>query len=60
METIKTNINWFDKILPNGLPIKTTTVITGSGKPLIGETFPASWLKSGGSVVINLLNIFLL
>lgn len=55
MKTIKTNIDWFDKILPDGLPIKTTTIITGpggSGKPLIGEYFLASWLKSGGSAVI--------
>jgi KaiC/GvpD/RAD55 family RecA-like ATPase len=55
METIKTNIDWFDKILPDGLPIKSTTIITGpggSGKPLIGEYFLSSWLKSGGSVVI--------
>ena len=55
MKTIKTNIDWFDKILPDGLPIKSTTIITGpggSGKPLIGEYFLSSWLKSGGSVVI--------
>ncbi|WP_010664338.1 ATPase domain-containing protein [Marinilabilia salmonicolor] len=55
METIKPNIDWFDKILPDGLPIKSTTIITGpggSGKPLIGEYFLASWLKNGGSVVV--------
>jgi KaiC/GvpD/RAD55 family RecA-like ATPase len=55
METIKTNIDWFDQILPDGLPIKSTTIITGpggSGKPLIGEYFLASWLKSGGSIVV--------
>lgn len=55
MNTIRTNTDWFDKVLPDGLPTKTTTIITGpggSGKPLIGEYFLASWLKSGGSVVI--------
>jgi KaiC/GvpD/RAD55 family RecA-like ATPase len=55
METLKTNIDWFDKIIPDGLPVKSTTIITGpggSGKPLIGEYFLASWLKSGGSAVI--------
>jgi KaiC/GvpD/RAD55 family RecA-like ATPase len=55
METIKTNIDWFDQILPDGLPIKSTTIITGlggSGKPLIGEYFLASWLKNGGSIVV--------
>jgi KaiC/GvpD/RAD55 family RecA-like ATPase len=55
MKAIKTNIDWFDKTLPDGLPIKTTTIITGpggTGKPLIGEYFLSSWLKIGGSVVI--------
>ncbi len=54
METLKTGINWIDSVLPDGLPLKSTTIITGpggSGKPLIGETFVATWLKEGGSVV---------
>ena len=54
METLKTGINWVDSVLPDGLPLKSTTIITGpggSGKPLIGETFVAAWLKEGGSVV---------
>jgi len=54
MDTIKTGIHWIDKALPEGLPLKTTTVITGpggSGKPLIGETFVSAWLKIGGSVI---------
>ena len=40
--------------MPNGLPLNSTTIITGpggSGKPLIGETFVSAWLKKGGSVV---------
>jgi KaiC/GvpD/RAD55 family RecA-like ATPase len=55
MQTIKTNIDWFDKMIPDGLPVKSTTIITGpggSGKPLIGEYFLSSWLKNGGSAVI--------
>lgn len=54
MKTIKINTGWMDKVLPEGLPINSSTVITGpggSGKPLIGETFVSAWLKSGGSVV---------
>lgn len=54
METLKTGIDWMDKLLPEGLPLKSTTVITGpggSGKPLIGETFVSAWLKKGGSVI---------
>ena len=54
MKTIKADINWVDELIPEGLPIKSTIVITGprgSGKPLIGETFVSPWLKNGGSVV---------
>jgi len=54
METLKTGIKWIDSVVPEGLPLKSTTIITGpggSGKPLIGETFVAAWLKEGGNVV---------
>lgn len=54
METIKTGISWIDRAIPGGLPLRSTTVITGpggSGKPLIGETFVTAWLKKGGSVI---------
>lgn len=54
METLKTGINWIDDVIPKGLPLKSTTLITspgGSGKPLIVETFVTAWLKKGGSVI---------
>jgi KaiC/GvpD/RAD55 family RecA-like ATPase len=54
METIKIGISWIDDIIPEGLPLKSTTVITGpggSGKPLIGEIIATAWLKKAGSVV---------
>lgn len=54
MKTLKTGIEWIDKVIPEGIPLKSTTVITGpggTGKPLIGETFVAAWLRKGGSVV---------
>jgi len=54
IKTIKSGIEWMDKVIPEGISLKSTTVITGpggSGKPLIGETFVAAWLKKGGSVV---------
>ena len=54
MKTLKTEISWIDETIPEGLPLKSTTVITGpggSGKPLIGETFVSAWLKKGGSVI---------
>jgi len=54
METLKTGIPWIDDVIPEGLPLKSTTVITGpggSGKPLIGEVFVTAWLRKGGSVI---------
>lgn len=54
METLKTGTTWIDDIIPEGIPLKSTTLITGpggSGKPLIGETFVSAWLKNGGSVI---------
>jgi KaiC/GvpD/RAD55 family RecA-like ATPase len=54
METLKTDIKWIDTVIPEGLPLKSSTIITGpggSGKPIIGETFVSAWLKEGGSVV---------
>ena len=54
VKTIKTGIQWIDEALPDGLPLNSSTIISGpggSGKPLIGETFVSAWLKEGGSVV---------
>ncbi len=42
MRTLKTGINWVDDVIPEGLPLKSTTVITGPGgsvKPLIGGLY---------------------
>jgi len=54
MRNLITGISWIDDVIPEGLPLQSTTVITGSGgsgKPLIGETFVTAWLKKGGSVI---------
>ncbi len=54
MERLITNKEWLDNLLPEGFPVKTSTIITGpggSGKPLIGESFVSAWLSSGGSVI---------
>ena len=54
MKTIFTGQAWFDKLLPEGFPLKTATLISGpggTGKPLIGDTIVAAWLRQGGSVV---------
>ncbi|MBN1415643.1 MAG: hypothetical protein JW973_11120 [Bacteroidales bacterium] len=54
MDRLKTNIGWFDELLPEGIPIPSSTLISGpggSGKPLIEFAIVAAWLKAGGSLV---------
>ena len=54
MDTLKTGVPWLDRLMPQGLPIRTVTLLSGpggSGKPLIGDNFAAAWLRQGGSVV---------
>ncbi|MEA3441429.1 MAG: ATPase domain-containing protein [Chloroflexota bacterium] len=54
MEFIKTGQEWLDRLTPQGLPTRTSTLISGpggSGKPLIGEAYVAAWLRQGGSTV---------
>ena len=54
MKTLIVEHDWLKKIMPNGLPYPTSTIISGpggSGKPLVEFAFVASWLKSGGSLI---------
>lgn len=54
MKTINLDQEWIRKLLPQGLPVPSSTLLTGpggSGKPLIGNVIIASWLRQGGSVV---------
>ncbi len=54
MKTLKTGVAWLDALLPEGLPLHTSTLLSGpggSGKPLIGDNFVAAWLRAGGSAV---------
>ena len=54
MKTLQTQQEWFDQLLPEGLPIPSSTLLSGpggSGKPLIGNVIVATWLRQGGSVV---------
>jgi len=58
-ETFALDQEWLRDVLPDGLPIGETTVVSGpggSGKPLVGFAVVKSWLESGGSVVFLLTN----
>ncbi|MFW6018452.1 MAG: RAD55 family ATPase [Halapricum sp.] len=59
VETFDLDEGWLQEVLPDGLPVGTTTVVSGpggSGKPLIGFAVVKAWLESGGSVVFLLTN----
>lgn len=54
MKYFRTNFTWLDRLMPEGIPIPSSTVISGpggSGKPLIGLAIAASWLRQGGKVI---------
>ncbi|MEA3239331.1 MAG: ATPase domain-containing protein [Candidatus Bipolaricaulota bacterium] len=54
MTNIRTGFAWLDKLMPEGIGLYTSTMISGpggSGKPLVGNAFASAWLKEGGSVV---------
>lgn len=53
----KLNIEWIDKLIPEGFPLHTSTLVSGpggSGKPLIGYIFASSYLNQGGNLIIIL------
>lgn len=54
MNSIKMEYDWLKKLIPEGFPYPTSTLISGqggTGKPLVEFAFVASWLKFGGSIV---------
>ena len=51
---LKIEEEWLQRVLPEGFPCPSSTLISGpggTGKPLIEFAFVSSWLKSGGSVI---------
>jgi KaiC/GvpD/RAD55 family RecA-like ATPase len=55
MGSFHSNFEWLDRLVPDGIPIPSSTVISGpggSGKPLIGLAVVASWLRQGGKVIL--------
>jgi KaiC/GvpD/RAD55 family RecA-like ATPase len=54
MENLKTNIPWLEELLPEGIKIPSSTLISGpggTGKPLVEFAFVDAWLKAGGSLI---------
>ncbi len=54
MTNLKTNIKWLNELLPEGISIPSSTLISGpggTGKPLVEFAFVAAWLKAGGSLI---------
>ncbi len=54
MENLKANIEWLDELLPEGIAVPSSTLISGpggTGKPLVEFAFVAAWLKAGGSLI---------
>jgi KaiC/GvpD/RAD55 family RecA-like ATPase len=54
MANFHSRFEWLDRLMPEGIPIPSSMVISGpggSGKPLIGLAFVASWLCQGGKVI---------
>jgi KaiC/GvpD/RAD55 family RecA-like ATPase len=54
VRTIKPTQEWFTRVLPEGILIGSSTLLSGpggSGKPLIGESIASEWLRQGGSVI---------
>ena len=51
---LTTDVQWLDNLLPEGITIPSSTLISGpggTGKPLVGFAFLSAWLKAGGSVI---------
>ncbi|MBN2482149.1 MAG: hypothetical protein JXB19_10435 [Bacteroidales bacterium] len=54
MSNLVTNIEWLDELLPEGISIPSSMLISGpggTGKPLVEFAFVAAWLKAGGSLI---------
>ncbi|MCK4785009.1 MAG: hypothetical protein KAV87_14755 [Desulfobacteraceae bacterium] len=54
INSLHTQQDWFDRLLRDGLPIPSSTLLSGpggSGKPLFGNVIAAAWLRQGGSVI---------
>lgn len=54
MNILNLEHEWMKKMLPEGFPYPSSTLISGeggTGKPLVVYAFVSSWLKAGGSAI---------
>ncbi|MBN2350645.1 MAG: hypothetical protein JXJ22_17545 [Bacteroidales bacterium] len=54
MVKCKSTFKWLDEVIPEGMFVPSSTLISGSGgtgKPLVEFAFVADWLKAGGSLI---------
>jgi KaiC/GvpD/RAD55 family RecA-like ATPase len=54
MTKLKTNIKWLEELLPEGILVLSSTLISGpggTGKPLVEFAFVAAWLKAEGALI---------
>jgi KaiC/GvpD/RAD55 family RecA-like ATPase len=52
--TFISGLTWFDSLLPFGLPVPSSILISGAsgtGKPFVGLSVAGSWLRQGGRVI---------
>jgi len=55
MKNLHIEYEWFAQLVPEGIPVPSSILLSGpggSGKPLIGLAVVVSWLKRGGKVVL--------
>ncbi len=59
MKTFEISQDWLADLMPDGIRVPSSTIITGpagSGKELISSMIAASWLNKGGSLIHILTN----
>ncbi|MGD9898551.1 MAG: hypothetical protein AB7T22_05435 [Calditrichaceae bacterium] len=59
MKSLKIRQKWMEELMPSGIPVPSSTLISGpggAGKPLIGAVIADAWLNQGGSLIHFLIN----
>lgn len=59
MKSLKIRQKWLDELMPSGISVPSSTLISGpggAGKPLVGAAIADAWLNQGGSLIHFLIN----